>query len=57
VAVAGDPTCTGGAVGADWVANPEETAWMAAADPPAASTASVAVAAIAPLDLINIAPG
>jgi hypothetical protein len=57
VAVTGDPTCTGGAVGADWVANPDETAWMAAADPPTASTASVAVAAIAPLDLINIAPG
>jgi hypothetical protein len=57
VAVAGDPTGTGGALGADGVANPDEAAWMAAADPPTARTASVAVAAITPVDLINIAPG
>ena len=33
VAVTGDPTGTGGALGADGTANPDEAAWMAAADP------------------------
>src|SRR5215472_9235723 len=57
VAVAGEPTGTGGAVRAGGVANPEEVARMAAAEPPAASTARVAPAAITPLGLISIAPG
>ena len=47
----------GAAAGADGVLNPEEVALMAAAEPPTASTARAAPAAITPLGLISIAPG